>query len=177
MKMNISDRVMFVNSVVDMSKASGRYEPALYDYAFRINVAIFFTDIDTADKTMDELSDIAFSDEIDAIINDSKNASLIGSLNSACREKIKIENDLYKIAYETTMKNEPWEAIVDIIDDFAKQFDLKKIARTIVRERIKNDNSRIQAERPVVVVPDEKKQIEPGPKKKIIKKAADSIGK
>lgn len=177
MKMNVSDRVMFVNSVVDMSKASGRYEPALYDYAFRINVAIFFTDIDTAEKTMDELSDIAFSDEVDAILHDSKNTSLIESLNAACREKIKMESDLYKITYETTMKNEPWEAIVDIIDDFAKQFDLKKIARTIVRERIKNDNSTVQPEHPVVVVPSEKKPAAPEPKKKIIKKATDLSGK
>lgn len=45
--LTLKERMDFVDGVVDLAKTGGQYDPALYDYAFRIAAVIYFTDIDT----------------------------------------------------------------------------------------------------------------------------------
>mgnify|MGYP001381132271 CR=1 FL=1 len=46
--LNLEERIQFVDGVVDLSKHNGKYDPALYDYAFRIAAVVYFTLTQTA---------------------------------------------------------------------------------------------------------------------------------
>ena len=139
--LTLVERIAFVNNVVDLSKSGGRYEPVLYDYAFRIATVIFFTDIDIKDMTQEQLSDLAFSDETTKLMNETPRKYIIGTLNKACREKIEIERQQYMAVYEATAKNQPFEELMqlaaDVMTGIGNQFDMNKMIEKISKENLK----------------------------------------
>lgn len=139
--LNLVERIAFVNNVVDLSKSGGRYEPVLYDYAFRIATVIFFTDIDIKDMTQEQLSDLAFSDETTKLMNETPRKYILGTLNKACREKIEIERQQYMAVYEATAKNQPFEELMqlaaEVVTGIGNQFDMDKMIEKISKENLK----------------------------------------
>lgn len=45
--LTLKERMDFVDGVVDLAKTGGQYDPALYDYAFRITAVVYFTDYES----------------------------------------------------------------------------------------------------------------------------------
>ena len=140
--LNLEDRIQFVDGVVDLSKRNGKYDPALYDYAFRIATVVYFTDIDTTGMNQNALSELAFSDET------TKMKYVLGTLNKACREKIEIERQQYMALFEATAKNQPFEDLMqlaaEVLNGIGEQFNMKEMIKTISEENMKKpvtDNS------------------------------------
>lgn len=146
--LNLKDRIEFVDGVVDLSKRNGRYDPALYDYAFRIAAVIYFTDTDIAGMDQNALSELVFSDEITKMMNEAPRKYILGTLNKACREKIEIERQQYMALFEATAKNQPFEDLMrlaaEVLTGIGDQFDMKEMIKTISEENMKKpvtDNS------------------------------------
>lgn len=139
--LNLEERIQFVNGVVDLSKYNGKYNPALYDYAFRISAVIYFTDVDTTGMDQNALSELAFSDETTKMMNETPRKYILGTLNKACREKIEIERQQYMALFEATAKNRPFEELMQLLSEvvtgIGEQFDMKKMIETIAKENLK----------------------------------------
>lgn len=139
--LNLEERIQFVDGVVDLSKYNGKYNPALYDYAFRISAVIYFTDVDTTGMDQNALSELAFSDETTKMINETPRKYILGTLNKACREKIEIERQQYIALFEATAKNRPFEELMQLLSEvmtgIGEQFDMKKMIETIAKENLK----------------------------------------
>ncbi len=138
--LTLKDRVDFVDGVVDLSKRNGKYEPALYDYAFRIAAVIYFTDVDTTGMDQNALSELAFSDEITKMMNEAPRKYVLGTLNKACREKIEIERQQYMALFEATAKNQPFEELMqlaaEVLNGIGEQFNMKEMIKTISEENM-----------------------------------------
>lgn len=146
--LNLEERIQFVNGVVGLSKHNGKYDPALYDYAFRIIAVVYFTDVDTTDMDQNALSELAFSDETTKMMNEAPRKYILGTLNKACREKIEIERQQYMALFEATAKNQPFEELMklasDVLNGIGEQFNMKEMIKTISEENMKKpvtDNS------------------------------------
>lgn len=146
--LNLEDRIQFVDGVVDLSKRNGKYDPALYDYAFRIATVVYFTDIDTTGMDQNALSELAFSDETTKMMNEVPRKYILGTLNKACREKIEIERQQYMALFEATAKNQPFEDLMrlaaEVLNGIGEQFNMKEMIKTISEENMKKpvtDNS------------------------------------
>lgn len=146
--LNLEERIQFVNGVVDLSKRNGKYDPALYDYAFRIATVVYFTDIDTTGMDQNALSELAFSDETTKMMNEVPRKYVLGTLNKACREKIEIERQQYMALFEATAKNQPFEDLMrlaaEVLNGIGEQFNMKEMIKTISEENMKKpvtDNS------------------------------------
>lgn len=145
--LSLADRILFVRSVVELSKNEGLYEPALYDYAFRIATVALFTDTDVSNMNQDELSQIAFSDETTKLMNETPRKYILNTLNKACREKIELEREQIMAAYRASVQNEPWAKLVEVLDDVVTKigdsFDSDKIMKAIAANNIveHSDNS------------------------------------
>lgn len=139
--LNLEERIQFVDGVVDLSKHNGKYDPALYDYAFRIAAVVYFTDTDTDGMDQNALSELAFSDETTKMMNETPRKYILGTLNKACREKIEIERQQYMALFEATAKNRPFEELMkllsEVITGIGEQFDMKKMIKTIAEENLK----------------------------------------
>lgn len=139
--LSLKDRVDFVDGVVDLSKRNGKYEPALYDYAFRIAAVIYFTNVDTTGMDQNALSELAFSDEITKMMNEAPRKYILGTLNKACREKIEIERQQYMALFEATAKNQPFEELMqlaaEVLNGIGEQFNMKEMIKTISEENMK----------------------------------------
>lgn len=146
--LNLEERIQFVDGVVDLSKHNGKYNPALYDYAFRITAVVYFTDIDTTGMDQNALSELAFSDETTKMMNETPRKYILGTLNKACREKIEIERQQYMALFEATAKNQPFEDLMqlaaEVLNGIGEQFNMKEMIKTISEENMKKpvtDNS------------------------------------
>lgn len=137
----LAERLMFVNTVVKFSKNEGTYEPALYDYAFRMATVIFFTDANVENMEQDEMENLAFSKEVTDMMREIPRKFVLETLNKACREKISMEREQWMAAYNGLIQNEPWnkitESITGFVNDFSKQFNTDEFARAIL-ENIHN---------------------------------------
>ena len=140
--LTLCERIQFVNEVISLSEHDGKYDPALYDYAFRIVSVAYFTDTDVNALTQGQLSDLAFSDETTKMMNEAPRKYILGTLNKACREKIEIERQQYMALYEAAAKNQPWTELIQLIaevaDNLQKQLDVKDIIKTISEENAKH---------------------------------------
>lgn len=146
--LNLEERIQFVDGVVDLSKRNGKYDPALYDYAFRIAAVVYFTDTDTTGMDQNALSELAFSDETTKMMNEVPRKYILGTLNKACREKIEIERQQYMALFEATAKNKPFEELMqlaaEVLNGIGEQFNMKEMIKTISEENMKKpvvDNS------------------------------------
>lgn len=139
--LNLEERIQFVDGVVDLSKRNGKYDPALYDYAFRIAAVVYFTDTDTSGMDQNALSELAFSDETTKMMNEAPRKYILGTLNKACREKIEIERQQYMVLFEATAKNQPFEDLMklaaEVLNGIGEQFDMKEMIKTISEENMK----------------------------------------
>lgn len=153
--LTLVERIAFVNNVVDLSKSGGRYEPVLYDYAFRIATIIFFTDTNTKDMTQEQLSDLAFSDETTKLMNEAPRKYILGTLNKACREKIEIERQQYMAVYEAAAKNQPFEELMQLVAEvftgIGEQFDMNKMIEKIAEENLKKPVEKTKKKEPIVL--------------------------
>ena len=140
--LTLGERIQFVNEVVSLSERDGQYDPALYDYAFRIVSVAYFTDTDVNALTQEQLSNLAFSDETTKMMNEAPRKYILGTLNKACREKIEITRQKYMALYEAAAKNQPWTELIQLIaevaDNLQKQLDVKDIIKTISEENAKH---------------------------------------
>lgn len=138
--LNLEDRIQFVNGVVNLSKHNGKYDPALYDYAFRITAVVYFTDVDTTGMDQNALSELAFSDETTKMMNEAPRKYILGTLNKACREKIEIERQQYMALFEATAKNKPFEDLMqlaaEVLNGIGEQFNMKEMIKTISEENM-----------------------------------------
>lgn len=152
--LTLGERIQFVNEVVTLSERDGQYDPALYDYAFRIVSVAYFTDTDVNALTQEQLSDVAFSEETTKMMNEVPRKYILGTLNKACREKIEIARQQYLALYEAAAKNQPWNEIVkllgEVVDEFNKQFDVKDMIKTISEENAKHAVAKDKPELKVV---------------------------
>lgn len=139
--LTLKERIDFVDSVVDLSKRNGHYDPALYDYAFRIATVAYFTDTNVNDLDGEQLSDLAFSDDTTNLMNETPRKYILGTLNKACREKIEIERQQYMALFEATAKNQSFEDIMqlatDVLNGIGEQFNMKEMIKTISEENMK----------------------------------------
>lgn len=139
--LTLGERIQFVNEVVNLSERDGQYDPALYDYAFRIVSVAYFTDTDVNALTQEQLSDLAFSEETNKMMNEVPRKYILGTLNKACREKIEIARQQYLALYEAAAKNQPWTELVQLFSDLAnelqKQLNVKDMIKTISEENAK----------------------------------------
>ena len=140
--LTLKERIDFVDGVVDLSKRDGCYDPALYDYAFRIATVAYFTDTNVNDLDGEQLSDLAFSDDTTNLMNEAPRKYILGTLNKACREKIEIERQQYMALFETIAKNQPFEDLMqlatDVLNGIGEQFNMKEMIKTISKENMKN---------------------------------------
>lgn len=140
--LTLGERIQFVNEVVSLSERDGQYDPALYDYAFRIVSVAYFTDTNVNALTQEQLSDLAFSEETTKMMNEAPRKYILGTLNKACREKIEIARQQYLALYEAAAKNQPWNEIVKLLselaDEFQKQLNVKDMIKTISEENAKH---------------------------------------
>ena len=146
--LNLEERIQFVDGVVDLSKRNGKYDPALYDYAFRIAAVVYFTDTATTGMDQNALSELAFSDETTKMMNEAPRKYILGPQNKACREKIEIERQQYMALFEATAKNQPFEDLMrlaaEVLNGIGEQFNMKEMIKTISEENMKKpvtDNS------------------------------------
>lgn len=140
--LSIEERSEFVNNVYDLSVVGGEYNPALYDYSFRINFLIFFTDIMTEDKSQDELSNMAFSEETDELIfKNTKTKNIANILNKACREKVEIEKQKWMINYEAEKKNQIFEFLANILTDISNTIDPVEVMKKAMNDKSKTKES------------------------------------
>ena len=139
--LNLEERIQFVDGVVDLSKHNGKYDPALYDYAFRIAAVVYFTDTDTDGMDQSALSELAFSDETTKMMNETPRKYILGTLNKACREKIEIERQQYMALFEATAKNQPFEELMklfsEVLNGIGEQFNMKEMIEKIAEENLK----------------------------------------
>lgn len=139
--LNLEERIQFVDGVVDLSKYNGKYNPALYDYAFRISAVIYFTDVDTTGMDQNALSELAFSDETTKMMNETPRKYILGTLNKACREKIEIERQQYMALFEAAAKNQPFEELMklfsEVLNGIGEQFNMKEMIEKIAEENLK----------------------------------------
>ena len=153
--LTLGERIQFVNEVVTLSARDGQYDPALYDYAFRIVSVAYFTDTDVNALTQEQLSDLAFSEETTKMMNEGPRKYILGTLNKACREKIEIARQKYLALYEAAAKNQPWNEIVkllgEVVDQFNKQFDVKDMIKTISEENAKRPVAKSKPELKVAI--------------------------
>lgn len=140
--LTLKERIDFVDSVVDLSKRDGYYDPALYDYAFRIATVAYFTDTNVNDLDGEQLSNLAFSDDTTNLMNETPRKYILGTLNKACREKIEIERQQYMALFEATAKNKPFEDLMrlatEVLNGIGEQFNMKEMIKTISEENMKN---------------------------------------
>lgn len=139
--LTLAERILFVDSVVNLSERNGRYEPALYDYAFRITTLIMFAGLETSEMDQDQMSELAFSDETTKLMNETTRKYILTTLNKACREKIEIERQKYMAAYEAAAKNQPFEQLMqlaaEVLNGIGEQFDINKMIEKIAEENLK----------------------------------------
>lgn len=139
--LNLEERIQFVDGVVDLSKRNGKYDPALYDYAFRIATIVYFTDTDTTGMDQNALSELAFSDETTKMMNEAPRKYILGTLNKACREKIEIERQQYMALFEAAAKNQPFEELMklfsEVLNGIGEQFNMKEMIEKIAEENLK----------------------------------------
>lgn len=133
-KENISldDRINFVNAVMQLCSINDEYEPALFDYGFRVSVLMFFTNEGSADKGIEDLNQIVYQPEFTEFINHSE---VVKSLFKACREKIDTAREQAMVKYK--MDNDPLSKLVDVIAEISKQFDMEKIIKEVAAENSK----------------------------------------
>lgn len=140
--LNLKERIDFVDGVVELAKRDGRYDPALYDYAFRIATVAYFTDTSVGNLSAEQLSDLAFSDETTKLMNEAPRKYILGTLNKACREKIEIERQQYMALFEATAKNQPFEELLklanEVLTGIGEQFNMQDMIKTIAAENAKN---------------------------------------
>lgn len=140
-KTNLSteERIEFVNNVYSLCEMNGEYIPALYEYSFRINVLIFFTDIDTENKSQKDLNDIAFSEETEDIVYKNQSIkSIVLGLSKACRENIEMIKEKKNIEYKVELNNKVWEMFGDILNNFANTIDPKEVMKKVLEDKENN---------------------------------------
>lgn len=139
--LTLAERILFVDSVVNLSERNGRYEPALYDYAFRITTLIMFAGLETSEMDQDQMSELAFSDETTKLMNETPRKYILTTLNKACREKIEIARQQYMAAFEAAAKNQPFEQLMqlaaEVLSGIGNQFDMNKMIEKIAEENLK----------------------------------------
>lgn len=139
--LTLAERILFVDSVVNLSERNGRYEPALYDYAFRITTLIMFAGLETNEMDQDQMSELAFSDETTKLMNETPRKYILTTLNKACREKIEIARQQYMAAFEAAAKNQPFEQLMqlaaEVLSGIGDQFDINKMIEKIAEENLK----------------------------------------
>lgn len=139
--LTLAERILFVDSVVDLSERNGRYEPALYDYAFRITTLIIFAGLETSEMDQDQMSELAFSDETTKLMNETPRKYILTTLNKACCEKIEIARQQYMAAFEAAAKNQPFEQLMqlaaEVLSGIGDQFDMNKMIEKIAEENLK----------------------------------------
>lgn len=139
--LTLAERILFVDSVVSLSERNGRYEPALYDYAFRITTLVMFTGLKTSEMDQDQMSELAFSDETTKLMNEAPRKYILTTLNKACREKIEIARQQYMAAFEAAAKNQPFEQLMqlaaEVLSGIGDQFDMNKMIEKIAEENLK----------------------------------------
>lgn len=139
--LTLKERIDFIDSVVDLSKYDGRYNPALYDYAFRVVTIGYFTDTNVNELSAEQLSDLAFSDETTKLMNEAPRKYILGTLNKACREKIEIERQQYMALFEASAKNQPFEQLMQLVSEvltgIGDQFNMQDMIKTIAEENMK----------------------------------------
>ena len=64
----------------ELIKTGGQYDPALYDYAFRITAVVYFTDVTVEGMNQDQLSELAFSAETTNMMNEAPRKYILSSL-------------------------------------------------------------------------------------------------
>ena len=153
--LTLKERIDFVDGVVDLAKRDGRYDPALYDYAFRIATVAYFTNTNVNELNGDQLSDLAFSDETTKLMNESPRKYILGTLNKACREKIEIERQQYMAAFEAAAKNQPFEQLMqlasEVLTGIGEQFDMNKMIEKIAEENLKKPVEKTKKKEPIVL--------------------------
>ena len=139
--LTLKERIDFVDSVVDLSKRDGHYDPALYDYAFRIATVAYFTDTNVNDLNGEQLSNLALSDDTTNLMDETPRKYILGTLNKACREKIEIERQQYMALFEAIAKNKPFEDLMqmstEVLNGIGEQFNMKEMIKTISEENMK----------------------------------------
>lgn len=146
--LSLGERLMFADTVVNFSKAGGKYEPALYDYAFRMATVIYFTDIDVSTMDQNEMEEIAFSKDVTDMMREVPRKYILDTLNKVCREKIAMEREVEMAAYNNTLRNEPWNKVADLISEAVKelgeQFTSENLVKAILAEQ--NTSPSVQIE-------------------------------
>jgi len=133
----LDGRIGFVNAVMNICSIDGNYEPALFDYAFRVAILMYFTDEDILGKDSEALNEIVYTSDFNDIMNQDY---VIDSLYSACRERISIAREQTIAKYN--VEHDPLTKIADAIEAISKQFDMEAMIKQIAAEN---------AKRPIVV--------------------------
>lgn len=138
----LAERVAFTNSVIETATVNNSYEPALYDFAFRINAVIFFSDTKVAGADNEALNAIAYSDMADELLyGDKQRKAVLTSLDKACKEKIHYQREEQMAIYSSVVNPDPVSRLVDllqeIVDSVKDQFDPEAIVKSIIAEREK----------------------------------------
>lgn len=144
--LSLGERLMFVDTVINFSKAGGKYEPALYDYAFRMATVIYFTDIDVSTMDQGEMEEVAFSKDVTDMMREVPRKYILDTLNKACREKIAMEREAEITAYNNALRNEPWNKVVNLISEVAKEFGEQFTSENLVKAILAEQNAQPSAQ-------------------------------
>lgn len=143
--LTLAERVVFVDRVIATSTIDDVYEPALYDFAFRINAFIFFASTDVSGWNNDQLMVAAYSDDMDTLLyGDKQRKAILTGLDKACKEKIHYLREEYMVRYQNDLAPEdPFDRLVDLIreiwDGVKPMLDPEAIVNTVLNERAKLD--------------------------------------
>ena len=150
--LSCQEKVDFVNSVINTATVEGQYVPALFEYAWRVSVLYFFTNI-TLPKNQERVNDIVFGTKI----YDSIKLMELGHyefqyLKSACDEKLKRDLEFDKIAMQSVLNPDPLNRVVDMLEgwltqngDLVKNLDINNLNALLGKIDNISDNQIIDA--------------------------------
>lgn len=140
--LSLSEKASFVSGVVETATSVGKHYPALLDFAFKLNVIIYFTNI-TMPTNMEKCNSLIYGTDIyEVIVNAGNLNGYLEILKTACREYLdnsketstdKLLNAIKEIA-ENTEEQMDGIDIKDVLKTFkdVNQKDEKAIVKSIL---------------------------------------------
>lgn len=116
----VQDRIDFVNFVINTCEIDGRHVHALFDFAWRTAVIMWFTDKDLSGLNQDEVCDYVYSKEGIEVVNDPDIAEVVSGLYEACTEEIKDRHEEFMVVFKDMSHPDPLDRIAAAFEEMSK---------------------------------------------------------
>ena len=151
----LEERIQFVNVVCDMCERNGKLYYALFDYAWRVAVIMFFApDTKLENMSADEMAEYVYSQQGVEIVEHPDIAVITAGLYEACEAEMKDRREKNMRAFNEANHPDPLDRIADAFAEIGgtlTKLSDKDFLIELVKEMQKNETAKKPIQQPVKI--------------------------